>query len=383
MVPEAHGADETAEFIAPDSEGWHYTTMRDWIAVCPDVSATAARVYWIVRSLMLEKGPRERRLSLDQLCWLLPGINKKPTSETRVKDALRELEAVGLLSNPDRNVVRRWVTDPATGKQTRENFRRWQVHDFPTVGYEGPKSAFDLLESYPGPGWRDGHVCHTGTEGRKSDSQSRATRSPAKTRNSAGQTESRISAQTGRKSVARNSLTSENPAPKEVVERSNLPLPPPRRTHVTPNSAAERREEGEEPTTTDNPGAVTEMLVGIPIPAGKRRPGSRSVKLLEVAERCATILAGRDRYGLDLSDLRRHLSVDLDTVRYSITSVWLSRLNDTELPDPRPSRSTAAADEPAPAAPDGPVRDLSADELIARGLDHRFLPARLRNGRIA
>lgn len=158
--------DEDQEFIAPDNGGWHYTIMRDWIAVCPDISPTAARLYWIIRSIMHEKGERARRLSYDQLCYLLPGVNGKPTGETRVKDALRELETVGLLSNPDGDVVRRWITDPKTGKQRKDNFRRWKVHDYPTHDYAGWRSAIAKLDAYT-EDWRE----RLSTEGRNSASQ--------------------------------------------------------------------------------------------------------------------------------------------------------------------------------------------------------------------
>lgn len=183
-TPPANDGPAQQEFIAPDNGGWHYTIMRDWIAVCPDVGAVAARVYWIVRSVMHEKGDRTRRLSLDELCWLLPGINDKPTSIDRMKDALRELEGIGLLSNPDGDVQRRWITDPKTGRQTRENSRRWQIHDYPpdAASYNGWKSAIAKLDAYPGPGWRQ---AAKGTEGGKKPSQSR----PAKTRKTPGRTE--------------------------------------------------------------------------------------------------------------------------------------------------------------------------------------------------
>lgn len=221
------GSYDGQEFLAPDNDGgWHYTTMRDWIAVCPEISATAIRLYWIVRSIMHEKGDKSRRLSIDQLCWLLPGVNGKPTSITRVKDALRELEQAGLLSNPDGAVTRQWVMDPATGQQTRENFRRWQIHDLAPEGYGHWRSAIAKLAAYPGIGWQN-------TEGRKSASQagprlSTALR-PGETPETAGQTESRISAQpgrisdqTGRISGDYNAPTCENPTSNKSLQPSSL-----------------------------------------------------------------------------------------------------------------------------------------------------------------
>src|SRR5699024_1833860 len=198
-----------------------YTTMRDWIAVCPEVSATATRLYWIIRSLMLEKGRKDRRLSIDQLCWLLPGINGKPTGETRVKDALRELEAIGLLSNPEGNVIRRWVVD-TNGKRTRENYRRWQVHDIPR-NYDGPRSAFELLDAYPGPGWKQAAKQDHNTESRKSAPQSAEASSPAKTSDIAGHTESRKSDSTRRKSDStRRKSVAPEPVPSQKPNHNKL-----------------------------------------------------------------------------------------------------------------------------------------------------------------
>jgi hypothetical protein len=188
--------DEDQEFIAPDNGGWHYTLMRDWIAVCPDIGPTSARLYWIIRSIMHEKGERARRLSYDQLCYLLPGVNGKPTGETRVKDALRELEQVGLLSNPDGDVVRRWVTDPKTGKLRKENFRRWKVHDYPAGDYAGWRSAIAKLDAYT-EDWRD----HISTEGRNSALQSHGKPATSENRSSSQRsTEGRNSASSRRNS---------------------------------------------------------------------------------------------------------------------------------------------------------------------------------------
>ena len=79
---------------------------------------------------------------------------------------------------------------------------------------------------------------------------------------------------------------------------------------------------------------IWDMLTTIPIPDGKRAPGRRSKRLADVAARCAAILKAADQYGLRLRDLRQHLAADLDTVRHSITAVWLHRLADSELPSP-------------------------------------------------
>jgi hypothetical protein len=228
-------ADEQ-EFLAPaDDQGWHYTTMRDWIAVCPDISATAIRLYWIIRSIMHEKGDKSRRLSVDQLCWLMPGINGKPCSATRIKDGLRELEEAGLLSNPDGAVTRQWVIDPKTGKQTKENFRRWRIHDYAPRGYDGWKSAIAKLAAYPGPGWQ------ADADGRKTASQTRPAQTPDTEGSPAGRTEGRKSGESGRKSAPPRRKsgdskppTSANEPAKESFQRSSLTNQPAREAATRP-----------------------------------------------------------------------------------------------------------------------------------------------------
>ncbi|UKD50839.1 helix-turn-helix domain-containing protein (plasmid) [Amycolatopsis sp. FU40] len=118
---------------------------------------------------------------------------------------------------------------------------------------------------------------------------------------------------------------------------------------LTPNSVATGPEEGE--VDLDLKGKITAMLAAIPIPPGKRAPGTRSAKLRETADRCYAILSNPDHYQLTLPDLRKHLSRDLDTVNSSIVGCWLYRLADDELPDPRPAGAPQASAPPAEAAP--------------------------------
>lgn len=112
-------------------------------------------------------------------------------------------------------------------------------------------------------------------------------------------------------------------------------------TDAQPVETKQAQEEGE-----GVPAEVWEMLASIPIPAGKRAPGRRSTKLAEVAARCAAILNAPERYGLRLRDLDTHLRADLDTVRHSITAVWLHRLTDSELPYPSSQPRTTAPSLP-------------------------------------
>ena len=375
--------DEAAEFIGPDNGGWYYTTMRDWIAVCPEVSATAARLYWIIRSLMLEKGNRVRRLSIDQLCWLLPGINGKPTSETRVKDSLRELEAIGLLSNPEGNVVRRWVTN-TDGTRTRENYRRWQVHDLPT-NYEGPHSAFELLNAYPGPGWRES--TNTKTESRKSDPQQDTSHSPAKTTKSAGHTESRKSAQTRRKSATAEPVSSDNEdlnkVPEEILGNQSIDA----RENNDPYNAGDGSMErcNEEATTEDAPASpqadewalqlVTDLDYG-----RFRRPTRKQVQTL-----ATLVTTARDEHGLTEREIRRHCRAVLNEATRSGVAYLQGALGPDRLPVPRTSADTPATTRETPTTDTADdyqdsVPRHDAEQLLAKGLKPALLPTRLKHG---
>jgi hypothetical protein len=141
---------------APDDGGWHHTVMRDWIAVCPDIGPTAFRLYVITRSLVIEKRGAVRKLTLMELCQLLPGPNGKPSSVGRIRDAIRELSAVGLYTTPDGQPV-----TTSSSKRATERPLLIRINDFPSNpgAYGGPRNAFAVLESIRGgneeaPGWK-------------------------------------------------------------------------------------------------------------------------------------------------------------------------------------------------------------------------------------
>lgn len=147
--------EQPIQFVAPDDGGWHHTVMRDWIAVCPDIGPTAFRLYAITRSLVIEKRGSVRKLTLNELCHLLPGPNGKPSSLGRIRDAIRELSAIGLYSTPDGKAV-----TTSSSKNAAERPMLIRVNDFPTKpsAYKGPKNAFEVLERVRGhedeePGW--------------------------------------------------------------------------------------------------------------------------------------------------------------------------------------------------------------------------------------
>ena len=141
------GPTEDVEFIGPNDDGWYRTQIPDWIALCPQVTHTAYRLYVIVRSLILEKRPTKkvRLLSHEQLAFLLPGPNGKPSGVRTVKDALQVLTQIGLVSNPDGERI---VT--SGGKGVIHTRRRYQLHDWPTVKVSMTvwRNSFDKLDAF-------------------------------------------------------------------------------------------------------------------------------------------------------------------------------------------------------------------------------------------
>ncbi len=107
---------------------------------------------------------------------------------------------------------------------------------------------------------------------------------------------------------------------------------------------------------------VEAMLREIRIPTGVRQPGPRSRRWRAVIDRCVTILGDAD-YGLEIRNLRRNLSVDLNGVR-DVLAVWQSRLTDDELPSP--PRRPAGQDWPTP---------VPAEQPPANGSPHPGQPA--------
>ncbi|MFJ4343219.1 hypothetical protein [Streptomyces sp. NPDC088915] len=146
--------DEEIEIVGDITDYWTFTQVRDWILLLPGITRTALHLYLLLRSMVTETARRRekgglRRMSLDQLCWLLPGVNDKPASITMVKDALRLLAQFDLVVNPEGE---RLVT--STGKGGIQNsLRKFQVNNLPPEKYEGWRNVWDKLDAYT-PDWR-------------------------------------------------------------------------------------------------------------------------------------------------------------------------------------------------------------------------------------
>ena len=94
-------ADVLAAFVGgPHSQTQHaFTKVPDWVMLNERINPTAFRLWCILRSMQFENGPGIPPLTLDQICWLLPGLNGKPTSRPRAKEALDCLLEEGLLKD--------------------------------------------------------------------------------------------------------------------------------------------------------------------------------------------------------------------------------------------------------------------------------------------
>ncbi|MFF3994387.1 hypothetical protein ACFYX8_13880 [Streptomyces cyaneofuscatus] len=105
--------------------------MRDWIPVCRELSDSAIRLYLILRSLVIEKRGPVRKLTLWELCHLLPrkpvgpGEKPGPSNISRIRTLLRQLTAIGLVTTPEGHRLTTSSRPLAAGRR---------VHRVPTYG---------------------------------------------------------------------------------------------------------------------------------------------------------------------------------------------------------------------------------------------------------
>jgi hypothetical protein len=135
---------DEASYAGEFTDRWSYTNVRDWVLLYPDLSRTSLHLYLILRSMIVEKRDTGlRRMTIDQLCYLLPGIDGKDTSRTAGKDALRNLLEEGFL-----------VCLDDEGSQP-SGPRKYLVKDLPPrPNYDGWRNAWDKLDAYT-PNWRE------------------------------------------------------------------------------------------------------------------------------------------------------------------------------------------------------------------------------------
>ncbi|MET8102894.1 hypothetical protein ABZV29_41820 [Streptomyces sp. NPDC005236] len=150
MDPYAGEADDSArvELFGPDTDGLYTSQLHDWIPLCPELSDSALRLYWIMRSLVIEKYGPVRKLTILQLAYLLPkkavgpGEKPQPSSMSRIRNLLRELSAVVLISTPEGKPVTTSSRANAASAPLRI-----RLYDKPRPGYTGPRNAFAHLDA--------------------------------------------------------------------------------------------------------------------------------------------------------------------------------------------------------------------------------------------
>ena len=119
-----------------------FTQIPDWVMLCERINPTAFRLWCILRSMQFEKGPGIPPMTLDEVCWLLPGVNGKPTSKTRAREALDALLDEGLLM------------DVSTEGASRIGARDYLAVDAPQKGMGWPGARRKLFRYHRL--WRQG-----------------------------------------------------------------------------------------------------------------------------------------------------------------------------------------------------------------------------------
>ncbi|MGW6617827.1 hypothetical protein ACWGA0_30790 [Streptomyces erythrochromogenes] len=143
---------QEVELYGPEDGGLYSSNLKDWIPLCPELSDSAVRLYWIMRALVIEKHGPVRKLSLMELCHLLPkkpvkrGEKVQPSSAGRIRILLRALTGVGLVTTPDG----RRLTTSSRVKASGDALRI-RINDMPPRGYAGPRNAFAVLDAVKAP----------------------------------------------------------------------------------------------------------------------------------------------------------------------------------------------------------------------------------------
>ncbi|MFF4582143.1 hypothetical protein [Streptomyces sp. NPDC001389] len=133
-MSEAYAAGQLAELHGPDHNPFYGTYVRDWIGLVDDLRDADVRGYLVLRSLVFEgKGVknRVRLLTLAELRQLIPGPNGKPSSLTRIRELLRHLSLVGLITTPEGGPV-----TTSSGGKAQGRHLRIKIHDQPANTFQ-------------------------------------------------------------------------------------------------------------------------------------------------------------------------------------------------------------------------------------------------------
>ncbi|USQ89865.1 hypothetical protein NFX46_39960 (plasmid) [Streptomyces phaeoluteigriseus] len=283
---------------------WSPAVVRHWVLHLSGMKPTDFKLYTLLRA-MLTSSPRGlRRMSVDELCWLLTEEGEKPVGESTVRAALKRLEKANLVTNPDGERI---VT--STGKGGIQTIsRRYKVHDLPPDVHVGWANTWQKLDAYR-PDWRENPIVpptHTKSpdgivrsksSGRTDLGEQSPTEGPED--ETAGRFDRSISSSAQQKSSSRaqkssshTAVTSGNEGGIQSLVRSSLSpsAEDAAATSVTPDAGMTKTRETAAPE--DNP---TSAAAGVPAPReGQADDGQRS-ELLEML----LGLPGRDRMNRD------------------------------------------------------------------------------------
>ncbi|MFE3602428.1 hypothetical protein [Streptomyces sp. NPDC059142] len=151
--------DELFEFSGTITDYWSYTMVRDYVMLMPGMTHTAYRLYSLLRSMVTEASRRPRggmrRMTIDQLCWLLPGPNDKPLSVSAMYEVLKTLEKLNLVVPKDAVELAGITKLKGKARAVHGISRGFTVHDIrPADVHIGWRNAWDKLDAYR-PDWRD------------------------------------------------------------------------------------------------------------------------------------------------------------------------------------------------------------------------------------
>ncbi|MFD4482969.1 hypothetical protein ACFWPU_43635 [Streptomyces sp. NPDC058471] len=155
----AASAASAVELMGPDDGGFYTSNLSDWVPLCPQLKDSSVRLYWIMRALVIEKWGSVRKLSLAELCHLLPakptapGEHPKPSSLSRIRGLMRELTEVGLITTPEG----RPITTSSRARASADALRI-RINDRPATDYQGPRNAFAVLDAARGPAAEAAHA---------------------------------------------------------------------------------------------------------------------------------------------------------------------------------------------------------------------------------
>jgi hypothetical protein len=149
---------EEFAFVGDITDYWTYTQVRDRLLFMR-ITDPARHMYQIARSMIVEPkknmpGQGLRRMTIDQMCFLLTRDSGKPVSHSLMYQILSELKDLDLMVPLDTKQGLGSSQMKGKEKAARGILRGYLVRDLPPVPYTGWRNAWDKLNHYR-PDWRE------------------------------------------------------------------------------------------------------------------------------------------------------------------------------------------------------------------------------------